>query len=69
MSRGYNNDPRRLVRIRRLKHGPLPPADRRPPQVPGKPPRSPAPPPGKRRGGPGGAAVPASGPRATRGVV
>ncbi|MBI4539344.1 MAG: hypothetical protein HY704_07545 [Gemmatimonadetes bacterium] len=25
MTRGYNNDPRRLVRMRRLKQGPRPP--------------------------------------------
>ena len=54
MSRGYNNDPRRLVRIRRLKHGPRPPVDRRPPGAPRKPPRPPAPPPGKRREGQAG---------------
>jgi len=28
MTRGYNNDPRRLVRVRRLKEGPRPPVPR-----------------------------------------
>lgn len=43
MSRGYNNDPRRFVRMRRLKEGPLtpPPPPRQKPED------------GARKGGPG----------------